>query len=162
MHNVVYSFKNSKRVEKRYKVEYGNPVSPGETMVAAALYKLKIAFHTEVYFPNFKTPKGGYYRYDFLLYNQGTILEYDGVHFHKNRKANDDVKTKYCRTNSIPLYRFSGSDFYNMEQRILDVLGPNYLVKEKSAGKPVTRTAITAIRNSLVPVMKKNNCRIML
>ena len=115
--NTIHRLINSKGISLKYKSHCGIEQSAGEIKVMEALTDLKISYKREVYFPDFKTPRGGHYRFDFVLPKIGVILEYDGKRYHKS-KVKDDIKDDYCKKNSIPIYRLSGNDYFNMKERI--------------------------------------------
>lgn len=134
--NKKLSFKNSIGKNLQYMWESEIEPSSAEKELSRVLRKLKIPYVREVCFPKFKTENGGYYRYDFLLNKLGIILEYDGKEFHVNKRR-DKIKNDYCKANSIPIYRFSGSDFFNLEIIIKDLL-PVYYKTYKEPKKIIT------------------------
>ena len=100
-------------------------VSAGERKVQEALNALNIKWVREVSFTNFRTAKGGHYRFDFLLIRRATIIEYDGKRFHLD-KTKDKIKDAFCKKNGLKVIRFSGgADFYNMKERIKQELYPD-------------------------------------
>ena len=91
-----FTFLNGKGKQLRYMVTPNIKISPGEMVVIKALKLLRVSYVREVSFEDFKTPAGGYYRYDFLLKRLGIIIEYDGKRFHKD-KTKDNIKHAFIR-----------------------------------------------------------------
>lgn len=123
-------FKNTKGESIPYMRLPGTIASPGEVKVAAALRSLNIKYVREISFPDFTTSFGGHFRYDFLLTELGIIFEYDGKEYHKHTKQNDTLKNNYCKEHFIPIYRFSGSDFFNMPEKIHNILAMRMIYKK--------------------------------
>lgn len=116
-------------IDLKYIVCADIPISQGEWKIAEALNELKIIYQREISFLNFKSPKGGLYRYDFILPKYKIILEYDGLKYHKN-KISDTIKNEFCKRNGIKIFRFSGGDdFYNMKEKIKNILTPTKYLK---------------------------------
>jgi len=114
--------------------EYGhgcsqcNSSSRGENCIKNYLDERGIRYHRNFIFEDCKNKKG--LRFDFYLYDENTIIEYDGEHhFIENKyfgntnleyvRKNDEIKNKYCLFNSIKLVRIPYHD-YDIIESILD------------------------------------------
>jgi very-short-patch-repair endonuclease len=84
-----------------------------------------------VIFEDCKNKKG--LRFDFYLYDENTIIEYDGEHhFIENKyfgntnleyvRKNDEIKNKYCLLNSIKLVKIPYYDYNNIESILNSVI----------------------------------------
>lgn len=117
--------------------EYGhgcsqcNSSSRGENYIKNYLDKRGIRYHRNFIFDNCKNKKG--LRFDFYLYDENTIIEYDGEHhFIENKyfgignleyiRKNDEIKNKYCLLNSIRLVRIPYYDYNNIESILNGVI----------------------------------------
>lgn len=96
--------------------------SHGEMIIESLLQEKGISYQKEYVFKDLKTPKGGYARFDFAIFNKdGSIshlIEYDGE-THDPARAHgwnteekiqyqllcDTIKTEYCEQHNIPLIR---------------------------------------------------------
>ena len=109
-------------------------ISKGEEKIAMLLTQYGIPFIKQKTFEDCKFPDSGYLaKFDFYVNNE-YIIEFDGiqhfqdVEFFKNNnyssiKMRDDIKTKWCKDNNIPLIRIP----YN----ILDKLTINDLLLDE-------------------------------
>jgi hypothetical protein len=110
--------------------EYGhgcsqcNSSSRGEDYIKNYLDNNNIKYYRNFIFSDCKYKKG--LRFDFYLYELSTIIEYDGEHhFIENKyfgignlkyvKHNDEIKNKYCISNSIKLVRIPYYDYNKIE-----------------------------------------------
>jgi len=110
--------------------EYGhgcsqcNSSSRGKNYIKNYLDERRIRYHTNFIFDDCKNKKG--LRFDFYLYDENIIIEYDGEHhFIENKyfgtenleyvRKNDEIKNKYCLLNSIRLVRIPYYDYNNID-----------------------------------------------
>jgi len=117
--------------------EYGHGCSQcnssyrGENYIKNYLDERGIRYHRNFIFDNCKNKKG--LRFDFYLYDENTIIEYDGEHhFIENKyfgignleyvRKNDEIKNKYCLLNSIKLVRIPYYDYNNIESILNSVI----------------------------------------
>lgn len=96
--------------------------SHAEARIMAILKKNRVPYLREVSFENFKSPKGGYYRYDFYFPNKNLIIEYDGKDYHLEGNENDIIKNKFCKKNKIRLVRLNLSSWHHLERSIKNIL----------------------------------------
>lgn len=103
----------------------------GEKQIIYWLNFYNIQYKKEVSFKDFQTDKGGYPRFDFVLYKNNQIfciIEYDGRQhkkYDKNWKMTqenferlqyiDNLKDKYCNDKNILLYRFNKENLLEQE-----------------------------------------------
>lgn len=95
--------------------------SPAEEKIIHTLTKLRIKYLREVSFENFKTPNGGYYRFDFFFPTRNTIVEYDGKDYHKNNES-DKIKDIFCKKNKIRIVRISSESYFKLEKTLRNIL----------------------------------------
>ena len=109
--------------------------SIGERLIQEFLEKRKINFQHEYYFSNFVTPNGGYYRFDFAIFDNKQnllfLLEYDGEQHFKEKMSGifanqyeeihqrDLAKNDYCLKNNIILIRISYKE--NLQNRLEEI-----------------------------------------
>lgn len=96
--------------------------SHGEMVIELLLQEKGIPYKKEYVFKDLKTPKGGYARFDFAIFNDNNsishLIEYDGethdptqTHgWNTEEKVQyqllcDTIKTEYCKQHNIPLIR---------------------------------------------------------
>ena len=110
--------------------------SKGELAIKKILDDNKISYKTQVTFPGFVSPRGGYLKYDFGLCDEDgditSIIEYDGIqHFVPRERfggandfaivqENDQLKDNYCHAHNIPIVRIP----YTCKAITLDMLLP--------------------------------------
>ena len=105
--------------------------SQGELKISQMLTDFNISFAKEFTFFNLKSNKNYKLRFDFAIFKDNQLqflIEYDGIqHYNEDHffwtedvKNNDKLKTDYCLTNEIKLYRIRYNE--NTEQQILDIL----------------------------------------
>lgn len=101
--------------------------SKGEEKIANILKQNNIPFMRQYTFENCRGINGGLLRFDFAVFNdQGLshLIEYDGwQHQYKTdskwdrdnrfeeRQKHDEIKTKFCQENNIPLIRITSSQY---------------------------------------------------
>ena len=101
-----------------HKVSCGCINSRGELKIANILKENSIKFKRQMYYDDLLSEKGTHLRFDFYLYNQKYLIEYDGEqHFlcsergwHTERELvkvqeRDKNKNEYCEEHGIPLIR---------------------------------------------------------
>ena len=98
-----------------------------EAVIEELLINNNILYKREYVFSDLKTPKGGYARFDFAIFDEqqqlSYLIEYDGeVHYEEHiggwntlekiqyRQICDQLKNEYCQTHNIPLIRISYKD----------------------------------------------------
>ena len=119
--------------------------SKGEQKIEQLLTEANIPFLKEYIFSDFKTDRGGYYRYDFAIIGENNqvlrLIEFDGEQhfqekkgglFFKNqtlsqRRQMDQEKNNYAYYKKIPLVRIPYYDLQNFT--LQDLLGDKYLIK---------------------------------
>ena len=103
------------------------PLSVAERRIFSTLIKHKVKFQREVEFE--ALPK---YRFDFYLYQDKIVIEYDGKHHKENDqvKINDKIKTSFCLGNNIRIYRIDRENYNNIEQVVTQI------IKTKTSKKP--------------------------
>lgn len=108
--------------------------SLGEDKIENLLSEHGVNYVTQYSFEDCKRIKP--LRFDFFLLDYNTCIEYDGrQHFGINgtwyeghedeyygQKERDEIKTKYCETNGIPLYRISYLEYDNIDTRLEEIL----------------------------------------
>lgn len=96
--------------------------SPTEQRILNTLLTLPIIFFREVSFRGFGNPKMPY-RFDFYLPNRKVVIEYDGKHHkHKDVKARDTIKNKFCKKHNIKVIRFNIIHYPDLEEQVLKTL----------------------------------------
>lgn len=107
--------------------------SKGEVKVANILKKSNIEFIQEKVFPNLKSVKDNFLRFDFFLPNYNCCIEYQGEQ-HYNKKSfyytpeiteNDNKKKEYCKNNNIklieiPYWDYNKLDWNYIKERLND------------------------------------------
>ena len=100
--------------------------SRGEEKIAKILNDNKIQFEKEKIFSDAKSPRGGYYRFDFYVNNQ-YIIEYDGKQHFQNSswgrktmsvehaKQIDNEKNQYCLQHNLPIIRIPYTYYNNLK-----------------------------------------------
>ena len=107
----------------------------GEKQIVYWLNFYNIQYKKEVSFKDFQTDKGGYPRFDFILYKNNEIfciIEYDGRQhksYDKNWKMTendfkrlqyiDNLKNEYCKIHNISLFRFNPKS--NLEKELKQI-----------------------------------------
>jgi very-short-patch-repair endonuclease len=114
--------------------EYGhgcsecNSSSRGENFIKEYLDRKNIKYKRNFIFKECKNERG--LRFDFYLYENNIIIEYDGEHhFMENKyfgignlnyiQKNDEIKNKFCLNNNISIIRIPYFEFNRIEE-ILD------------------------------------------
>lgn len=106
----------------KYWVKEGVRPSYAERIIIGVLNKHRIPYLREVSFENFKTPKKGYYRFDFYFPDKNLIIEYDGRKYHKEGNTKDTEKNLFCLKNGIRLIRLNYKHYYSLEKHLLKLL----------------------------------------
>lgn len=96
-------------------------ISPAEQLIINELDKYQIEWKREVSYTGLLSPLGGYLRYDFLLPDYDTLIEYQGKNWHvsPDRVHNDTIKAEFCKTHNLKLVILNSQHYYNMEQVII-------------------------------------------
>ena len=100
-------------------------LSVAEAKIASELKRLNITFLREVSFSGFKTPDGGYYRYDFLIPKYNLIIEYENGETHDSEQAKEidnRIKDTFALSQRFKLYRFNRIHFFNLENCITSLI----------------------------------------
>lgn len=101
-------------------------ISPAEQLIINELQKYSVKWEREISFVDMpKTEKNANYRFDFLLYELGVILEYHGKFWHQDSEkvAGDKLKEEFCIIHGIEYTTYSGKQYYNMEYEISELMG---------------------------------------
>lgn len=110
--------------------------SAGEIKIISILNKTNTIFKKEKYYKDLVGARGGHPRFDFYLPNYNICIEYDGrQHFdrkyhdkyfkHGNYdtlKANDRIKSKYCRKNKVKLVRIPYWNYNKIEEVLTNLI----------------------------------------
>jgi hypothetical protein len=119
-------------------------LSKGAKKIEKILQENHIRYSLEKTFPNLKSSKGKFLRFDFAIYdyknNLISLIEYDGEahfqkinHFYKNNtkflnaQGRDRKKNSYCLAYNIPLYRIPYWDI-NKISTLKDLFSKSYRV----------------------------------
>lgn len=103
--------------------------SKGEHKIYIFLIAKKIIFVREHIFDACKNKRG--LPFDFYLPEYNACIEYDGILHYENKfnsdnfeeiKVRDNIKTKYCSDNNIPLLRIPYWEYENIEKILGDFL----------------------------------------
>lgn len=107
--------------------------SHGEYIIENLLKRYGINYTKEYVFKDLKTPRGGYARFDFAIFNKDNntlqyLIEYDGeTHDYSHisgwntvekisyQQKCDQLKNEYCEAHQIPLIRISYKNLDNIE-----------------------------------------------
>jgi hypothetical protein len=110
-----------------------NSPSAAEQLIIDSLTSFGVRWEREVFFRNFRTERGGYYRFDFMVICPKTkhgfiLIEYDGKNSHTTpeQKSIDERKTVFCIQHNIPLIRYNNKHYYSLATEI-DKLLSKYL-----------------------------------
>lgn len=113
--------------------------SRGEALIARLLTDNNIPFEREKTFSDGISPRGGYYRFDFLVNGQ-YIIEYDGKqHFEdyswgsesytkEQSQMVDEEKNQYCREHNIPIIRIPYTCYDNLTLQDLSLETTQFLI----------------------------------
>lgn len=119
-----------------------NSRSLGERKIEKILIDNNISFKTEITFSDLKNSKNKYYRYDFGIYENNSLIrliEYDGEQHYKpinifggekgfnQRQENDKIKNEYALGKNIPLVRIPYLVYENITLDM--IMGDKYLVQ---------------------------------
>lgn len=119
-------------------------VSKGESKIRACLEEANYNFSTQKSFTDLLSPKQGYLKYDFCIYNDdGTInflIEFDGRQHRIGPEGNwtgsytleelqlyDQIKNEYAIKNGYPLYRIPSNSIG--EITLINIIQDKFLVK---------------------------------
>lgn len=118
--------------------------SLGERKIEQILTENNILFKTEITFQDLKSSQNKYYRYDFGVYQNNSLIrliEFDGEQHYKPIKNfggekrfiytqnNDSIKNKYALEKNIPLVRIPYTAYDNIT--LETIMGDKYLIKDK-------------------------------
>ena len=94
--------------------------SEAEKAIIAELNKYNIRWKREVSFRGLQFNAWSYPRFDFYLYNNNIIIEYDGKLYHNTGKtrATDKAKEKFCKDNGIRVIRYNAKHYYQLGMHI--------------------------------------------
>lgn len=113
-------YKNTYLLTQGKAISCGCANSKGEALIKNILDQNNIYYIAQYTFPNLKSKKGGYLRFDFAIFNKdgslSHLIEYNGQQHYEysdqwwNTKENFDtlqnndiIKIKYCKENNIKL-----------------------------------------------------------
>lgn len=108
--------------------------SKEESFIRFFLEKNNIKYVKEYSFPDFKTQKGGYPRFDFAIFSKNDLyclIEYQGEQHYKVyssdfgtyvREVTDKLKKEYCKEKNIPLYEIKYNE--DIQQKLQEILKP--------------------------------------
>lgn len=115
--------------------------SLGEKRIAEILVDKKIEFRSQFTFKDLRTPKNGFPRFDFALFDKShsllALLEYQGVQHYiapsgasqfgkLQRELTDTLKKEYCKKNNISLYEIRYDEDLESElEKIISILYGN-------------------------------------
>lgn len=117
--------------------------SNGEQIIENLLCDNNIHFVKEYTFTNLISPKGGYYRFDFAIFQNDKLIkliEFDGVQHYKEgtgifavttlkqRQEADQIKSEYCKNNNILLQRIPYWDIDKIDLQYLNLQNYHYEV----------------------------------
>ena len=108
--------------------------SKEESLIRSFLEKNNISYIKEYSFPDLKTSKGGYPRFDFAIFSKDglyCLIEYQGIQHYKiysgdfgdyEREVTDNLKKEYCKEKNIPFYEIKYDE--NTLQKLQEILKP--------------------------------------
>ena len=108
--------------------------SKEESFIRSFLEKNNISYIKEYSFPDLKTSKGGYPRFDFAIFSKDglyCLIEYQGIQHYKiysgdfgdyEREVTDNLKKEYCKEKNIPFYEIKYDE--NTLQKLQEILKP--------------------------------------
>ena len=106
--------------------------SKEESLIRSFLEKNNISYIKEYSFPDLKTSKGGYPRFDFAIFSKDglyCLIEYQGIQHYKiysgdfgdyEREVTDNLKKEYCKEKNIPFYEIKYDE--NTLQKLQEIL----------------------------------------
>lgn len=106
--------------------------SKEESFIRSFLERNDISYIKEYSFPDLKTSKGGYPRFDFAIFSKDSLyclIEYQGIQHYKiysgdfggyEREVTDNLKKEYCKEKNIPLYEIKYDE--NILQKLQEIL----------------------------------------
>lgn len=108
--------------------------SKEESFIRSFLEKNNISYIKEYSFPDLKTSKGGYPRFDFAIFSKDSLyclIEYQGIQHYKiysgdfgdyEREVTDKLKKEYCKEKNISFYEIKYDE--NTLQKLQEILKP--------------------------------------
>ena len=108
--------------------------SKEESFIRSFLEKNNISYIKEYSFPDLKTSKGGYPRFDFAIFSKDSLyclIEYQGIQHYKiysgnfgdyEREVTDNLKKEYCKEKNISFYEIKYDE--NILQKLQEILKP--------------------------------------
>ena len=108
--------------------------SKEESFIRSFLEKNNISYIKEYSFPDLKTSKGGYPRFDFAIFSKDglyCLIEYQGIQHYKiysgnfgdyEREVTDNLKKEYCKEKNISFYEIKYDE--NILQKLQEILKP--------------------------------------
>ena len=108
--------------------------SKEESFIRSFLEKNNISYIKEYSFPDLKTSKGGYPRFDFAIFSKDSLyclIEYQGIQHYKiysgdfgdyEREVTDNLKKEYCKEKNISFYEIKYDE--NTLQKLQEILKP--------------------------------------
>lgn len=108
--------------------------SKEESFIRSFLEKNNISYIKEYSFPDLKTSKGGYPRFDFAIFSKDglyCLIEYQGIQHYKiysgdfgdyEREVTDNLKKEYCKEKNISFYEIKYDE--NTLQKLQEILKP--------------------------------------
>ena len=108
--------------------------SKEESFIRSFLEKNNISYIKEYSFPDLKTSKGGYPRFDFAIFSKDDLyclIEYQGIQHYKiysgdfgdyEREVTDNLKKEYCKEKNILFYEIKYDE--NTLQKLQEILKP--------------------------------------
>lgn len=106
--------------------------SKEESFIRSFLEKNNISYIKEYSFPDLKTSKGGYPRFDFAIFLEDKLyclLEYQGEQHYKTsdnyfgtyeREVTDKLKKEYCKKKNISFYEIKYDE--DIQQKLQEIL----------------------------------------
>lgn len=109
----------------KFKYDNEAKASAAEGVIRRFLNESGVRYYREVSFPTcFNTETNYLLRFDFYIPKINTLIEYDGIDYHKEQgvKKRDAIKTKWAKEHGIRLIRLQGmkniEKFFNNELNV--------------------------------------------